>query len=250
MKLFLSDLDNTLLYSYKHRAIDDVCVEYNKGKEQGFMTSFCFDLFGRMTDNVCFIPITTRSVEQYNRIQWPNGFRPEYEIVANGGIVFENNIINSEWLKISNEEYANYKDELNIIQERLISSDKYIRCRLVDDLYLFAYCKDGIDAKVCAEENFKNTSLSVVASGKKLYFFPPNINKGNALMKLKEKLKPEIVISAGDSIIDIPMLELADIAIVPNDYIAQKIINPSTRKYICNDNMIFSDFILQTIINL
>ena len=47
MKLFLSDLDNTLLYSYKHRATDDVCIEYNKGKEQGFMTSYSFDLFNR-----------------------------------------------------------------------------------------------------------------------------------------------------------------------------------------------------------
>ena len=36
--LFASDLDNTLLYSYKYKKKGDICVEFNKGKEQGFMT--------------------------------------------------------------------------------------------------------------------------------------------------------------------------------------------------------------------
>lgn len=249
MKLFLSDLDNTILYSYKHKATDDVCIEYNKGKEQGFMTSFSFDLFDRMIDNVCFIPVTTRSVEQYNRIQWPNGFSPEYEVVVNGGILLENGVKNQEWYNASNNEYQPYKDEIKALQEVLLSSDNYIRCRIVDELYLFAYCKDGVDAKQCANDNSDSTQLNVIASGKKLYFFPPNINKGTALTRLRDKLKPEIIISAGDSIIDIPMLEKADVAIVPNNYLAKKIIG-STKVIVCPENSKFSDFVIKTVCDI
>lgn len=249
MKLFLSDLDNTLLYSYKHKATDDVCIEYNKGKEQGFMTSFSFDLFERMTDKVCFIPVTTRSIEQYNRIQWPKGFRPEYEVVANGGIMLENGVKNQEWYNESSDEYCLYKDEIKTLQEKLLSSDNYIRCRTVDELYLFAYCKDGVDAKQCAKDNSGATLLKVIASGKKLYFFPPSINKGMASTKLREKLKPELIISAGDSIIDIPMLEKADIAIVPNNYLAKRI-NGSTKVIVCSENSKFSDFVIKTVCDM
>ena len=41
---------------------------------------------------------------------------------------------------------------------------------------------------------------------------PPQFNKGAALTRLKEKFTPEFVIAAGDSEIDIPMLEIADLA--------------------------------------
>lgn len=249
MKLFLSDLDNTLLYSYKHRATDDVCIEYNKGKEQGFMTSYSFDLFNRMTDNVCFIPVTTRSIEQYNRIQWPKGFRPEYEVVSNGGILLENGIKSHEWYKESSDAYSLYKDEIKALQDELLSSGNYIRCRTVDELYLFAYCKDDVDAKQCAKDYSDTTQLKVIASGKKLYFFPPNINKGMALTKLRERLNPELIISAGDSIIDVPMLENADIAIVPNNYLANRI-NGSAKIMVCPDDSKFSDYVLNTVIHL
>ena len=246
MKLFLSDLDNTLLYSYKHRATNDVCIEYNKGKEQGFMTSFSFDMFEKMTDNVCFIPVTTRSIEQYNRIQWPKGFRPEYEVVVNGGILLENGIKSQEWYNKSVDEYKPYKDEIKGLQEMLLTSDNYIRCRIVDELYLFAYCKDDVDAKQCAKEYSDTTQLQVIASGKKLYFFPPNINKGMALTKLRERFNPELIISAGDSIIDISMLEKADIAIVPNNYLAKKI-NGSAKVIVCPEDIKFSDFVIKTV---
>ena len=249
MKLFLSDLDNTLLYSYKHRATDDVCIEYNKGKEQGFMTSYSFDLFNRMTDNVCFIPVTTRSIEQYNRIQWPKGFRPEYEVVANGGILLENGIKSYEWYKESSDAYSLYKDEIKGLQDELLSSGNYIRCRTVDELYLFAYCKDDVDSKQCAKDYSDTTQLKVIASGKKLYFFPPSINKGMALTKLQEKLKPELIISAGDSIIDIPMLEKADIAIVPNNYLANRI-SGTTKIIVCPEDSKFSDFVIKTVCDI
>lgn len=36
--LFASDLDNTLLFSHRHRQPEDRCVERLNGAEQGFFT--------------------------------------------------------------------------------------------------------------------------------------------------------------------------------------------------------------------
>ena len=36
--IFASDLDNTLIHSYKFRKEDDVCVEWIQDKEQSFMS--------------------------------------------------------------------------------------------------------------------------------------------------------------------------------------------------------------------
>ena len=42
--LFASDLDNTLLFSHRHRQPEDRCVERLNGAEQGFFTRETPDL--------------------------------------------------------------------------------------------------------------------------------------------------------------------------------------------------------------
>lgn len=69
--LFASDLDNTLLFSHRHRQPEDRCVERLNGAEQGFFTRETPDLLPQVVQRVHLLPITTRSIEQYQRIQWP-----------------------------------------------------------------------------------------------------------------------------------------------------------------------------------
>ncbi|MDE7294517.1 MAG: HAD family hydrolase, partial [Oscillospiraceae bacterium] len=69
--IFLSDLDNTLIFSYKKMSPDNLCVETKEGKKLSYMTHEGGRLFREMTEKMRFIPITTRSVEQYSRIIFP-----------------------------------------------------------------------------------------------------------------------------------------------------------------------------------
>ena len=85
--LFASDLDNTLLFSHRHRQPGDRCVERLNGAEQGFFTQDTLDLLPQVVRRVHLLPITTRSVEQYRRIQWPDGTAPRIALTANGGTV-------------------------------------------------------------------------------------------------------------------------------------------------------------------
>ena len=69
--LFASDLDNTLLFSYQYRQAEDKCVEYLDGREQGFFTRRTLELLPLVERKTRFVPVTTRSVAQYQRIRWP-----------------------------------------------------------------------------------------------------------------------------------------------------------------------------------
>ena len=85
--LFASDLDNTLLFSHRHRQPEDRCVERLNGAEQGFFTRETPDLLPQVVQRVHLLPITTRSIEQYQRIQWPDGTAPRIALTANGAVL-------------------------------------------------------------------------------------------------------------------------------------------------------------------
>lgn len=213
--LFASDLDNTLLFSYRHRADTDLCVERLEGREQGFCTRKSLELLARVRERTCFIPVTTRSVEQYRRIAWPPECAPRYAVTANGGVLLDGGAEDREWRARTEDLAAPWRGELLALQGRLPEAPILKRCRMVDGLYLFAACDDGESAQAGGRFFAGRTSLDIAVSGRKVYFFPPPINKGEAVRRLRERFRPDRVICAGDSTIDVPMLRAADTAILP-----------------------------------
>lgn len=248
MNLFLCDLDNTIMHSYKHRRADDVCMEWIKDKMQGFMSKNTIELFNKMVaSNICFVPVTTRSIHQYYRIELPNNYIPSYAITTNGAFLFHNAEIDKSWATSFESDADRYKEELMELHRITSTDGRYIRSRLVDDRYLFIYCKNASEIDTCVQEyRESHPNLSIVSSNKKIYFFPPSINKGTAAETLKARLNPQLVISAGDSEIDIPMLNEADIVIVPNDFMASKIAH-NKQIYVCNMRERFSEYVLNTV---
>lgn len=233
--LLACDLDNTLIHSHRHKADGDICIEILDGKQQSFITPHTRELLKKLPDNIKLLPVTTRSVEQYMRIQWEKS--PEYALVTNGTILLKDNI------PFKTENISEYISEIKSLKEK-INPDDFLKVKFVDDMYLFAYCDENSDVKKLAEKYSSMTSLNTQYSGRKIYFFPPPADKGKAVRKL---FNSDFIVSAGDSSIDFPMLEIADIAIVPRE-ISGKIKNPNIK--ICPENMIFSDFILETVLSL
>lgn len=212
--LVACDLDNTLIHSYKHRGAEDVCIEHIREKEQGFIHPEALEKLLLLKAKTQLVPVTTRSVEQYLRIRWEQAGAPEYAITTNGAILLKNGEIDEEWAEESRRILERYKEELVQVLAALEEEGLYIRCRNVDGMYVFAYCREGVDAGVQVEKYRGVTSLTVIASGKKIYFLPNEFNKGSALQRWKKRFMPEYVIAAGDSEIDLPMLEEADLAYV------------------------------------
>lgn len=241
--LFACDIDNTLLYSFRKKGDGYICVELNKGIEQGFMSRCTYDNFINMTEKVVFVPVTTRSVEQYKRIVFPDNYIPEYALVANGAVLIHNGIVCDDWKIIDSD-----IESLEEIYNRYCNDQRFRVCRIVDNSYVFVSCADDTDVLEVTRELSENTHMHIEQSFRKIYFFPDNLSKGNAVIKLKKMLVSDSVISAGDSLIDLSMLSIADTAVIPFDFDDSLLSDVNIAK--SEEKSIFSDFVVKYICNL
>lgn len=201
--LFACDLDGTLIHSHKKRRADDICVELYDDREQSFISPRALTLLKSTAAQIIFVPVTTRSLAQYRRIHWTEDFSPKYAVTSNGAIFLDDDKI------IFRREIATpYATELEFQREKFADDSRFNICRIVDESFLFLRCRDDLNT----EDFHFDTHLTVQHTGKKIYFFPPELNKGAALRMLIEKFSPDKIFCAGDSEIDLPMLELADVA--------------------------------------
>lgn len=247
--LFTCDLDNTLLYSYKHKKDGDVCIEILKEKEQGFTTLHTLELLKQVVElpDVETVPLTTRSVEQYTRINWGDS-APHSALVTNGTLLLIDEKLNDEWWMGSLESVMPCKAEISRMYEMLSPQDSFIRVRIVDEMYLFVYCAENTKPQDTAALLGALTTLNVKCAGKKIYLFPPAADKGFASERMAKRLGSELHIAAGDSAIDLPMLQMADIAIIPHDDFMMS--QEYKKCIVCPPEKRFSEFVLETVLEL
>ncbi len=247
MIIFNSDLDNTLIYSYKHNISNEkICVEIYQGRMASFMTKKSYELLKKVVQNVLFVPTTTRTVEQYERIDLGIGV-PEFALVCNGGILLEKGKENKEWYDNSLKLVSSCFEELKKA-EKVLTMDKY-RCfevRNIRQLFIFTKSSEPF-LSVRELRRVLNLSLvDVLENGVKIYVVPKKLNKGTALNRFKEKMNADTVIAAGDSEFDISMIKEADFGIVPDDNMKEK----SGKNDVIVGDKIFSDWILNFILTL
>jgi hydroxymethylpyrimidine pyrophosphatase-like HAD family hydrolase len=204
--LFASDLDNTLIYSYKAAKAGDICVEVKDGKDLSFMPPEAYALLKEVAGNVLFVPVTTRSLEQYRRINL--GVQPKYAVVAHGAVLLVDGQIDEAWAA---ESKALISAPLPVITE----SGWIYDIRYVDNYFLFAKSPQPGEAVNRLMTMIDPERFDACFVHNKVYIFPKGFTKGLAIKRLRERLQPDAVISAGDSHLDVSMLMAADIAIAP-----------------------------------
>ena len=84
--IFACDIDNTLIYSKKHPHDGWPCVEWIHENEQAYMSPLTCELLSRLGEEILFLPVTSRSAEQYSRIRWPEGIHPRHVITTHGAV--------------------------------------------------------------------------------------------------------------------------------------------------------------------
>ena len=216
--LFVSDLDNTLIHSYKKASENDICVEVKKGKSLSFMTPCAFELLRKINEreDIVFSPLTTRSLEQYCRVDFFDGKSPELALAANGGILLENGVINKNWFEESknmiSDCYGEFEQGI-----RYFETDEYVYfdIRIVDELFVFTKSSAPLTTKAILNEVLDKTKVEAFNIGDKVYIFPKKLTKGLAIKRLRKLFKYDSIICAGDSEFDISMIEEADCGICP-----------------------------------
>ena len=246
--IFATDLDNTMIYSYRRVVgLENTlcCVEYYNGKPLTYMTPSAIDMLNFLLSKIYVIPTTSRSITQFKRVE---PFRStKYAIVDNGGTILYKDEPLSDWSNYINKVLQSYDLEsiLEIFRNLpgLVSTP-----RIVDKMFLFAKSEE---TRLCEDYlKFKlDTKWKIDVQGQKVYAIPMEITKGNALKFICENLLADNqpIISAGDSNLDMSMLDYSDYSYIPSDSKLSALGN----KYIKTGSGIYAaDSILKSVIDI
>ncbi len=211
--ILFSDLDGTLIFSAKRKQAGDIVIERKDGADISCVTARQAEIFPQLLN---VIPVTTRSVEQYKRIEFPQlGFSPRYALCDNGGTLLVNGEPDAEWSEWSLAIVRECSDELSAFRE-LLERDprRSFEVRLVDGLFLFTKrCKPDEMPKYIGE----GAKCECFFTGEKVYVIPKKLNKGAAVKRLAKRIGLSEFAAAGDSLMDASMLNLAVVAVFTED---------------------------------
>ena len=247
MIIFNTDLDNTMIYSYKHDIGDDkICAEIYQGREVSFVTPKTAELLRRVNSCVELVPTTTRTLEQYVRIDLGIG-TPHYALVCNGGVLLVDGKEDEQWYNESLELVQDCQSELAKAEDVLEADEnRTFEIRNISRLFVFTKSSEPQCSVEALENALDTEKMDVFYNGVKVYAVPKALGKGIAVERLRKKLGAETVISAGDSEFDVPLLNAADIAIAPPNF--PEFEKLTAEPIVMQGDGIFSEFVLETVL--
>lgn len=224
--IFASDLDQTLIYSLNSKgdmALEDmVPVELYEERHISFMTEPAIDKLKQLSEQMAFVPVTTRIPAQFNRLFGiKDRLKSKYAIVSNGGQILKDGEMDQEWNGVVREAvrlHCAESSEIASLFDKIASSHWVRSSTLCDDLfYSIAIERENLPLEQL--ENLKqelaSRGWSYSLQGRKIYLVPEKVSKGAAIQYVKEKLGSSFVYAAGDSLLDESLLLAAEFAVSP-----------------------------------
>ncbi|MDQ2750762.1 MAG: HAD family hydrolase [Actinomycetota bacterium] len=222
--LAASDLDRTLIYSAKAARLRGqqppvVCVEIHDGKQVSFMTAVAAQALVALAAAATLVPVTTRIPAQFERVTLP-GPAPKYAIAANGGILYIDGEQDRAWSAQMARALAGSFPLADVWEQagHVCRPDWTIKLRNAAELFCYAVVRperlpDGFvsDISGWAAERGWRVSLQ----GHKLYWVPEALTKSAAVAEVGRRIGADLVLAAGDSLLDTDLLLAADRGIHP-----------------------------------
>ncbi|MGN6606425.1 MAG: HAD family hydrolase [Jatrophihabitans sp.] len=220
--LVASDLDRTLIYSKAaagrpHDGL--VAVEHYEGADASFMTHRAAARFVELQQRATVVPVTTRLPAQYERVRLP-GARPAYAVTANGGYLHVDGVIDPAWTRRVERRLRDVAP-LGEVWDHVTAichAEWTTKLRNARGLFCYAviqrkHLPPGFlaEAQAWAAERGWRQSLQ----GRKLYWVPAPLTKSAAVAEVAMRAQATALVAAGDSLLDLDLLEAADEAIVP-----------------------------------
>jgi len=216
MKILCTDLDNTIIYSYKHDIGNEkMNVELYKEREISFISNHTFELLKKVKEEFLVIPTSTRTIEQYERINLKIGTF-KYALVCNGSVLLVDGKKDKDWyeesLRLAKPSNLEVKKALEYLEN---DKRRTFELRYIEDLFVFTKCYKSETVVNELREYLDKNLVNVFNNKEKVYVLPTSLSKGKAIERLRKYLKAEFIIAAGDSEFDISMVEAADVGLVP-----------------------------------
>ncbi|MFY4717805.1 HAD family hydrolase [Streptomyces sp. LaBMicrA B280] len=221
--LVASDLDRTLIYSSAALALTMpdaraprlLCVEVHESRPLSYLTETAARLLTDLGDAAVFVPTTTRTRKQYQRINLP-GPKPAFAICANGGHLLVDGVTDADWHARVLARLADECAPLAEVQEHLTRTADPVwlrKQRVAEDL--FAYLV--VERELLPEDWVKELAAwaegrgwTVSLQGRKLYAVPKPLTKSAAVREVARRTGAELTLAAGDSLLDADLLLAAD----------------------------------------
>lgn len=201
------DLDGTIIFSRRHEINDRIVVEKRNGADMSFMFREVYEQLQALPREE-FVPITNRTKQQYDRIQFfADGKLPCFALIDNGGILLKDGIEDEAWTKESMTMIAE-DIELLIKLEPLLS--KFGETRMQDGMILFIKQSDAsAESDICECIN-EYDNLQMFKTSRKTYVCSAKLTKGSAVRRFRNRFPDDGAIAAGDSPSDLTMAEFVD----------------------------------------
>lgn len=229
-KIFASDLDQTLIYSPKFIAefteeqkSEIKLIETKENEPISYISKKTIEKISKFMKSGLFIPTTTRTIEQYRRIEvFQNELKPKYAVTSNGGNILIDGEVNAEWNNKIKEEIRNKCIAGEVILqefEKIRQEEWCSEHKTADDLFYYfiidktKYPNEKMEKfKKWLEENGWQFSIQ----GRKMYMIPKMLDKWNTVKYIAEIENGDVIYTAGDSKLDWSMLINADKSIAPS----------------------------------
>lgn len=251
MDIFASDLDNTLIYSYKRQiGTDKILAERYEGREVSYMTAYAHDALDQIFRHMLFVPVTTRSVEQYQRIWFSEVWTPELALTTNGGVLLVDGQSDPQWYAES-KQIAERAEAAMQQAEAILEADpnRTLDVRRVDGLFVYSKSTNVPETMQRLRQGIDLSEVELFDNGVKIYVLPRALNKGEAVRRLRARFSEQTrVFAAGDSLFDLPLLAAADTVFYPQN-LAYTAVQGQQVVQVTPEQGVFSDIIFRTLIS-
>ena len=218
--LFFTDLDKTIVYSGYP---EHYCVEYKEKQEITYMTIEA----KRQLDNLFkkegfrMIPCTLRSYEQTKRIEFVTDVLTPIVICDNGFSIYQKGVLDKSWDKKMQSYIVKYpmSETYKAIDDFITTANIPIsQIKSNRDAFFTVIFNSIPDAEVFSDKIIDKVDLSlykIEKQGRKLYIIPNFLDKVLALCYISSQFPDEMVVTAGDSDVDLTFVKEGEIVILP-----------------------------------
>lgn len=225
--IYASDLDRTLIYSLNAIGVPGdapglVPAEVIDGRTVSYISQQALDMLKELAAKIVFMPVTTRTIAQYRRINlFQETVIPDYAVTSNGGNILVNGVVDPEWRAAVGrlvERGSVPAEEAGRIVRSVVRAEWITSERYCDELfYTFVVHRDSLplDEITRMAERLDGLGWKVSLQGRKLYIVPEAVNKSDAILHVRRTVRSEPMVASGDSLLDKSLLAAADYAIAP-----------------------------------
>lgn len=215
------DLDSTLIYSVRSAQTDVstlVPVERYKGNWIAYMTPRAVDLLDELVRVEGFVPTTTRTIEQFKRINFSH--KAKWAITSNGAVILKDGSEVRSWTRHVNARLPRNRHSAFKLLGDLADANGWMN-RVVRDTFFYMVTPSGLDEEQREAVHSLVRSLDsqewvTSIQSRKIYLLPRNVDKAVAMQEVLSMSGGSTSIASGDSRLDLRMMLEADFALRPS----------------------------------